>query len=78
MPRLWLLMIAPRPASGCEDSAATLSAAIQTSSCFNYSSGSIVSSTGALSLENVPKSLVVIGGGYIGLELGSGLRSVVR
>ncbi|KAI7835395.1 hypothetical protein COHA_010705 [Chlorella ohadii] len=31
----------------------------------------IVSSTGALSLENVPKSLVVIGGGYIGLELGS-------
>jgi dihydrolipoamide dehydrogenase len=34
----------------------------------------IVSSTGALSLESVPKSLVVIGGGYIGLELGSGAR----
>ena len=31
----------------------------------------IVSSTGALGLAKVPKSLVVIGGGYIGLELGS-------
>jgi dihydrolipoamide dehydrogenase len=31
----------------------------------------IVSSTGALSLDPVPKRLVVVGGGYIGLELGS-------
>ena len=31
----------------------------------------IVSSTGALSLKEVPKSLVVVGGGYIGLEMGS-------
>jgi dihydrolipoamide dehydrogenase len=31
----------------------------------------IVSSTGALSLNKVPKKLVVIGGGYIGLEMGS-------
>lgn len=31
----------------------------------------VVSSTGALSLENVPKRLLVIGGGVIGLELGS-------
>ena len=31
----------------------------------------IVSSTGALSLPSVPKRLVVIGAGYIGLELGS-------
>src|SRR5215813_9626860 len=31
----------------------------------------IVSSTGALSLERVPERLIVIGGGYIGLELGS-------
>ena len=31
----------------------------------------IVSSTGALSLGSVPKSLTVIGGGYIGLEMGS-------
>ncbi len=31
----------------------------------------IVSSTGALELERVPERLAVIGGGYIGLELGS-------
>ena len=31
----------------------------------------IVSSTGALSFNEVPKKLVVIGGGYIGLEMGS-------
>lgn len=31
----------------------------------------IVSSTGALSLSEVPKSLIVIGAGVIGLELGS-------
>ncbi len=31
----------------------------------------IVTSTGALELDQVPKHLVVIGGGYIGLELGS-------
>jgi dihydrolipoamide dehydrogenase len=31
----------------------------------------IISSTGALSLTEVPKRLVVIGAGYIGLELGS-------
>ena len=31
----------------------------------------IVSSTGALSFEKVPKKLIVIGGGYIGLELSS-------
>jgi len=31
----------------------------------------IVSSTGALALAGVPKTMVVIGGGYIGLEMGS-------
>ena len=31
----------------------------------------IVTSTGALSLQSVPKSMLVIGGGYIGLEMGS-------
>src|SRR5499433_2792775 len=31
----------------------------------------VVSSTGALALSEVPKRLVVIGGGYIGLEMGS-------
>ena len=31
----------------------------------------IVSSTGALSLKVVPKKMVIVGGGYIGLEMGS-------
>jgi dihydrolipoamide dehydrogenase len=31
----------------------------------------VLSSTGALALDHVPKRLAVIGGGYIGLELGS-------
>ena len=31
----------------------------------------IISSTGALSLKSVPKKMLVIGGGYIGLEMGS-------
>ncbi len=31
----------------------------------------IVSSTGALELKDVPKSMIVVGGGYIGLEMGS-------
>ena len=31
----------------------------------------IISSTGALSFEKVPENLAVIGGGYIGLEMGS-------
>ena len=31
----------------------------------------VVSSTGALKLEQVPKKMVVVGGGYIGLEMGS-------
>jgi dihydrolipoamide dehydrogenase len=32
---------------------------------------SVVSSTGALSLDKVPEHFVVVGGGYIGLEMGS-------
>ncbi len=31
----------------------------------------ILSSTGALSLKSVPKKMVIVGGGYIGLEMGS-------
>ena len=31
----------------------------------------ILSSTGALSLSKLPKKMVVVGGGYIGLEMGS-------
>jgi dihydrolipoamide dehydrogenase len=34
----------------------------------------VVSSTGALSLEKIPKKMVVVGGGVIGLELGSVYR----
>lgn len=33
--------------------------------------GNVISSTEALSLDSVPEKLVVIGGGYIGLELGT-------
>ena len=33
--------------------------------------GAILSSTGALSPQSVPKKLAVVGGGYIGLELGT-------
>lgn len=33
--------------------------------------GNVISSTGALALTEVPKRLVVVGGGYIGLELGT-------
>lgn len=36
-----------------------------------YDEKRIVSSTGALALEKVPKHLIVVGGGVIGLELGS-------
>ena len=37
----------------------------------NFDEKVIVSSTGALKLEQVPKKMVVVGGGYIGLEMGS-------
>jgi dihydrolipoamide dehydrogenase len=37
----------------------------------NIDEESIISSAGALSLTKVPETMVVIGGGYIGLELGS-------
>ena len=37
----------------------------------NISSSRVIDSTGALALPDIPKSLLVIGGGYIGLELGS-------
>ncbi|MFQ5620365.1 MAG: dihydrolipoyl dehydrogenase [Candidatus Nanoarchaeia archaeon] len=38
---------------------------------FEFDEKTILSSTGALKLDKVPKSLVVIGGGYIGCELGT-------
>ena len=37
----------------------------------NFDEKIIVSSTGALKLEMVPKKMLVVGGGYIGLEMGS-------
>ena len=37
----------------------------------NIDEKNIVSSTGALSFNKVPKKLAIIGGGYIGLEMGS-------
>ena len=37
----------------------------------NFDENFILSSTGALSLKSVPKKMVIIGGGYIGLEMGS-------
>jgi dihydrolipoamide dehydrogenase len=38
---------------------------------FKLDSPRLMDSTGALSLEDIPGSLLVVGGGYIGLELGS-------
>ena len=37
----------------------------------NFDEKVIVSSTGALKLNQVPKKMIVVGGGYIGLEMGS-------
>ena len=37
----------------------------------DFDEKAVVSSTGALKLEQVPKKMVVVGGGYIGLEMGS-------
>jgi dihydrolipoamide dehydrogenase len=38
---------------------------------FEFDEQNILSSTGGLALDQLPKSIVVIGGGYIGLEIGS-------
>ncbi len=38
---------------------------------FNIGSDRVMDSTGALELADIPESLLVIGGGYIGLEMGS-------
>lgn len=38
---------------------------------FNYDKKRIITSTEALNIDKVPKSMVVVGGGVIGLELGS-------
>lgn len=41
---------------------------------FKFDETDILSSTGALALDHVPKRVVAIGGGYIGLEISSYLR----
>lgn len=38
---------------------------------FDIGSPRVFDSTGALKLEDVPKSLLIVGGGYIGLEMGT-------
>jgi dihydrolipoamide dehydrogenase len=38
--------------------------------------GDVISSTEALSLQSLPRSLAVVGAGYIGLELGSAFRKL--
>ncbi|MEZ6136231.1 MAG: dihydrolipoyl dehydrogenase [Pirellulaceae bacterium] len=38
---------------------------------FNIGSDRVMDSTGALQLQDIPQSLLVVGGGYIGLEMGS-------
>lgn len=42
-----------------------------TPEAFKYDKNRVITSTEALNIEEVPKSMVVIGGGVIGLELGS-------
>lgn len=43
---------------------------------FSFDEKNVMSSTGALALDEVPKSIAVIGGGYIGLEIGSFLAKL--
>lgn len=43
---------------------------------FSYADERVMDSTKALDLDHVPENLVVIGGGYIGLELGTMLAKV--
>ncbi|MCB0376914.1 MAG: dihydrolipoyl dehydrogenase [Bdellovibrionales bacterium] len=43
---------------------------------FAYDEKTVLSSTGALDLDKMPKSVVVIGGGYIGLEIGGYLAKL--
>ena len=43
---------------------------------FKYDEKDIVSSTGALAFDEIPKHVITIGGGYIGLEISSYLRKL--
>ncbi|MYF48516.1 MAG: NAD(P)-binding protein, partial [Candidatus Dadabacteria bacterium] len=42
----------------------------------DFSSPNVIDSDGALSLGEIPRSLLVVGGGYIGLELGTFFSSL--
>jgi dihydrolipoamide dehydrogenase len=43
---------------------------------FSFDEKTVLSSTGALDLNELPKHIIVIGGGYIGLEIGTYLRKL--
>ncbi len=43
---------------------------------FAFDEKTVMSSTGGLALDNLPEKIVVIGGGYIGLEIGSFLAKL--
>ena len=38
---------------------------------FDIGSDRVMDSTGALALADIPETMLVVGGGYIGLEMGS-------
>ena len=66
-----------RKADGSKERIETANTIIATGSkpitpaAFNYDKKRIITSTEALNIQDVPKKMVVIGGGVIGLELGS-------
>ena len=45
---------------------------------FNYDKKRVITSTEALNITKVPKRMIVVGAGVIGLELGSVLRDLAR
>lgn len=59
------------PTSSGPPPALAISCKQHSPTCDHLAWRSIVSSTGALALDKIPKSMIVIGGGYIGLEMGS-------
>ncbi len=66
-----------KPATGAAESVTATNFIIATGSRpieipgFKFDETTILSSTGGLAQDDVPKNLIVIGGGYIGLEIGS-------
>jgi dihydrolipoamide dehydrogenase len=66
-----------KPTKGKAETITTKNTIIATGSkpitpeAFNYDKKRVITSTEALNIDKVPKSMVIIGGGVIGLELGS-------